>query len=291
MVNDSGYFDTDERGAVDAEHDIFVNSAGHYKLVTRPSFETARPFGRVDFQLLYIAKGSVCFQLGERLHRVGEGHIVLYYPGDSQRYRYELVDQPDVYWVHFTGHAARSTLSQMGFLESGVYHTGPQSEFALLIQKMIEELQIKKSRYTAIANLYIKQLIELLARCALEQAGARWDGSGFVEKAIVDFHQSYHQPIKINEYAKRLSISTCWFIRCFKRYTGKTPQQYIGEIRVNKAKELLYSSALTCGEIAQSIGYSDPLYFGRVFKQAVGVSPLAYRKGIRGKYVDREPPT
>ena len=38
MVNDSGYFDTDERGSADMRHDIFVNSAGHYQLITRQSF-------------------------------------------------------------------------------------------------------------------------------------------------------------------------------------------------------------------------------------------------------------
>lgn len=283
MINDSGYFVTDEIGAVDTENDISVNSAGHYQLISQSRFETTRPFGRVDFQLLYIAKGSAHFQFGGRVHQVDEGHVVLYCPGDSQCYWYELADQPDVYWVHFTGHQAEAALSQMGFPQSGLYYTGPQSDFVLLIQKIIQELQIKKSRYHILSNLYMKELIELLARYSAWDERAKWEGSGFVEKAIVDFHQSYQLPIQINAYAQKLSISTCWFIRCFKRYTGKTPQQYITEIRMGKAKELLYFSSFSCNEIAQSIGYSDPLYFGRVFKQAVGISPLAYRKGVRGE--------
>lgn len=283
MINDSGYFIADERGAVDTGSDIAVNSAGHYKLLTRPLFETTRPLGRVDFQLLYIAEGSVRFRFEDGQRQVGEGHAVLYYPGDSQHYWYDLADQPDAYWVHFTGHQAEAALAQMGLCKSGVYHTGPQSEFALLTQKMIQELQIKKSRYYAMANLYMKEMLELLARYSASDGHARWEGDGFVEKAIVDFHQSYHLPIQINEYARRLNISPCWFIRCFKRYTGRTPQQYLCEIRMGKAKELLYFSSFSCGEIAQSIGYADPLYFGRVFKQAVGVSPLAYRKGVRGR--------
>lgn len=286
MIDDSGYFYTDERGTVDTQYDIFVNSAGRYKLITKQCSETARPLGRVDFQLLYIAKGSAYFQIEDKLHQVAEGNIVLYHPGDSQYYRYELVDQPDVYWVHFAGYQTDTILSQMGFSKSGIYHTGPQSEFVLLIQNMIAELQVKKSRYHIITNLYIKEFIELLVRYTSEDENRGWDSGGFVEKAIVDFHQSYNLPIQINEYARKLNISSCWFIRCFKRYTGKTPQQYISEIRINKAKELLYSSSFTCNEIAHSIGYSDPLYFSRIFKHAVGVSPGAYRKNIRSKYIE-----
>ena len=286
MINDSGYYYTDEGGSADMQYDILVNSAGHYKLITQQCFETTRPSGRQDYQLLYIAKGSAFFQMEGKLHQVGEGHMILYHPGDSQYYRYELVHQPDVYWVHFTGNQAESLLSQAGFGKSGIYHTGPQSEFVLLIQNMIQELQVKKSRYLPITNLYMKELIELTARYFSENENDSWDSTGFIEKAIVDFHQSYHLPLRVNEYAKKLNISSCWFIRCFKRYTGKTPQQYIMDIRINKAKELLYSSSFCCNEIAQSIGYADSLYFSRIFKQTVGVSPLAYRKKIRSKYVE-----
>jgi len=283
MINDSGYFYTDEKGTVDTQYDISVNSAGRYKLITGQCFETTRPSGRVDYQLLYIAKGSAYFQMEDRLHRLNEGSFVLYYPNESQYYRYELTDQPDVYWVHFTGSQTDEILLQTGFDKSGIYHTGPQSEFVLLIRKIIQELQVKKSRYHIITNLYLKELIELLARHVSEDGRDALDSNAFIEKAIVEFHQSYHLPIQINDYARQLGISNCWFIRCFKRYTGVTPQQYITEIRINKAKELLYSSSFTCSEIAGSIGYSDPLYFSRVFKQAVGIAPQVFRKNIRQK--------
>ena len=282
MISDTGYIHTDERGRVDTMNDIFVNSAGRYKLVTQQYLETSRPLGRVDFQLLYIAKGSAYFQIGCQSYHISEGNIILYYPGDSQYYYYELANAPDIYWVHFTGYQAHNILTEMGFNQSGIYHTGPRSELVLLIQNMIQELQLKKTRYSNIASLYMKELIELFTRYATENE--KGGGNGFVEKAIVDFHQSYHLPINVNEYAKSLNISSCWFIRCFKRYTGKTPQQYINEIRINKAKELLYSSSFTCNEIAHSIGYLDPLYFSRSFKQEVGLSPMAYRNYIRSKH-------
>lgn len=281
MINDSGYFYSDEKGTFDTQYDISINSAGRYKLISQQRLETIRLSGRVDFQLLYVAKGSAYFQIGDMLHRLHEGSVALYYPDDNQYYRYERVDEPDIYWVHFTGSQVGDILSQLGFDKSGVYRPGPKSEFALLIQKMIQELQVKRSRYHAVANLYLKELIELLARHAAENEKNTWNSNEIVEKAIVDFHQSYHLPIQINDYARQLNISCCWFIRSFKRYTGVTPQRYITDIRISKAKELLYSSSLTGGEIAQIIGYTNPLYFSRIFKQMTGVSPQIFRKNIR----------
>ena len=64
MINDSGYFYPDETGACDTRYELSVNSAGRYKLIRRESFETIRPAGRNDFQLLYLAGGSADFVIG-----------------------------------------------------------------------------------------------------------------------------------------------------------------------------------------------------------------------------------
>lgn len=64
----------------------------------RPRFETNRSLGRKDFQLLYIMNGKAHFELNGQCHTVEEGHIVIYYPHESQRYDYELCDSPNIYW-------------------------------------------------------------------------------------------------------------------------------------------------------------------------------------------------
>ena len=72
MINDSGYFYPDETGACDTRYELSVNSAGRYKLIRRESFETIRPAGRNDFQLLYLAGGSADFVIGgKNFHLTG----------------------------------------------------------------------------------------------------------------------------------------------------------------------------------------------------------------------------
>ena len=75
-------------------------------------------------------------------------------------------------------------------------------------------------------------------------------------------------------------MSVSWFLRNFKQVTGKSPMQYILNIRINNAVSLLESTDYNVTEIATIIGYDNPLYFSRIFTKQKGVSPSAFRKNL-----------
>ena len=80
-----------------------------------------------------------------------------------------------------------------------------------------------------------------------------------------------------------------YFRRCFKRETGKTPTQYLTDMRIVNAKQLLTDDKLFSIEsVAHSCGFADNLYFSTCFKKHVGVSPLAYRKSFIGNGNDND---
>ena len=91
-----------------------MTSCGRYRLESRPYFETVRPEGRRDYQLVFAAGGS--FLAGEEgaESRIEAGQALLFRPGEPQRYRYLLSDAPDVCWMHFTGRQAGELLAQNG---------------------------------------------------------------------------------------------------------------------------------------------------------------------------------
>ena len=78
------------------------------------------------------------------------------------------------------------------------------------------------------------------------------------------------------EYAARCGVSLPHFLRSFHSVTGTSPQQYVLDLRMQAAKELLLDTDYPVERISAMIGIDDPLYFSRVFKIIVGVSPSVY---------------
>lgn len=101
-----------------------------------------------------------------------------------------------------------------------------------------------------------------------------------IDAAAMFFNEHYNEEINIAEYAENHHMSTSWFIRNFKQYTGFTPLQYILSIRIYNAEALLKSNQYNVTEIANIVGYENPLYFSRIFKKIKGLSPSEYRKNI-----------
>lgn len=66
----------------------------------------------------------------------------------------------------------------------------------------------------------------------------------------------------------------------FKEYTGTTIRGYLNLVRVRQATALLRSTSLNVSEVARQVGFRDPLYFSRIFKREMGLSPSEYRQTL-----------
>lgn len=68
------------------------------------------------------------------------------------------------------------------------------------------------------------------------------------------------------------------FLQSFRRQTGTTPRQYILQLRLEYARDLMMETELPIGEIAERAGFSDPFYFSRCFRKHFGIVPSVYRQ-------------
>ena len=98
-------------------------------------------------------------------------------------------------------------------------------------------------------------------------------------KAAVNFiHQNYKkQQISIEELAKTASVSQSYFRREFKKIYSVPPGQYIINLRLEYASQLLQSRLYTVSEVAEKSGFSDVKYFSRLFKRRFSKSPSEYK--------------
>lgn len=284
MINISGYISGHDEEIEEQKKLIAVNSCGFYKLVKQPQMLTIRPEGRLDFQLLYILKGKMTFTIGEKDYIASEGTLFFYFPRQPQYYYYKLVDSPEVYWLHFSGAGIREHLAYLGFQENTLYPVGFKNEYTLIFDKIIKELQLRRAHFSQLTDLYGLELLTQFSRSILEAGSQINYQNGQIQNIIELINKDISNTRSINEYAKMCNMSTCWFINCFKAYTGLTPQQYITGIRIIKARELLSFSSLNVNEIATIVGYDNPFYFSRIFKKNTGVSPQGYKNAAGQKY-------
>lgn len=94
---------------------------------------------------------------------------------------------------------------------------------------------------------------------------------------------NYDREIIFNDVAQRFGMSTRTMNRRFKHANSKTPIQYLRDIRIDHARELLKTSNLSISDISDRIGYQDTSYFTKLFKQQLGKTPSDYRTTVRAK--------
>lgn len=98
-----------------------------------------------------------------------------------------------------------------------------------------------------------------------------------VKKAVAFLSENYDKDISLQEIANTISLSPHYFSRLFKTITGLNFVDYLTEIRISQAKQLLRQTSMMISEVAEKVGYRDASYFTRVFVKTVGTSPREYR--------------
>jgi transcriptional regulator GlxA family with amidase domain len=104
-----------------------------------------------------------------------------------------------------------------------------------------------------------------------------------IVQAQIWLQDNCHKEINLRNLAEHFGMSSRNFNRRFKNATDQTPLQYLQEIRIDMAKDLLQTSNLSINEIAYRVGYKDMGHFAALFKKLLTTTPSQYRATVRGK--------
>jgi len=95
--------------------------------------------------------------------------------------------------------------------------------------------------------------------------------------------QHAFEQLPLEDICRELEISSSHVGMLFKAAFGISPVRFRTRLRMQKARELLVSSKLNVGQVASSVGYTDPLYFSRVFRREFGITPSSLVHGFKQK--------
>ena len=205
--------------------------------------------------------------------------MLLFRPGETQIYNLFSADKPETYWVHFTGSDVDLLLDYYGMpKDENVFFTGTSPDYQWLFKQMIQELQLCRVNYEDLLHMNLRHIFLMINRFLKEGTELDSDALNEVERATHYFNENYNQNICIKDYAADRHMSDCWFNRTFKKVTKMTPMQYIIQLRMTNALNLLEHTNYNITQVANAVGYDDAYYFSRLFKKNVGVAPTEYRK-------------
>jgi len=105
--------------------------------------------------------------------------------------------------------------------------------------------------------------------------------SGRMKQLLSYLQQNYAEPFTLEQLAGSAGICVRTCCRCFRKYAGMTPFQYLNEYRVKAAADLLRSTEDSVTQICFDVGFHDTSYFTRVFRERTGRTPTAFRQALR----------
>ena len=236
-----------------------------------------------DFYLIhYVIRGKGYFFTEGKNYFPKEGQAFLIRPEAISHYEADKIEPWEYIWVGFQGSGANEYLTMSGFANE-------QSVISIkdgaLLEECIESMKRGREKYRLGMESFLTSQLHLFFAIMLEnnfKNGIRdWfkDREEFyLQQAIRYMTDNYaDSQLTINSLAKYIYINRSYLSEIFKKKNVEPPFEYLEEIRLSKAKDLLIKSNLQICEIAISVGYKNYAVFSKAFKRKEGVSPSEFR--------------
>lgn len=233
-----------------------------------------------EYQLVYITRGGGYFESASCSRtKIEAGTMFMLFPGEWHSYAPDSESGWNIHWIGFNGSIIDDKI-KAGFFtfKNCVFRVGVDERITNTYHQILEIVSSERKGYQQMAA---GLAFSLIGRVYYENINHSFDDSFMTRiisqaKAIIKEDMSGSHSLE--EIAASLNISYSLFRREFKRACGISPGQYRQELKLVKAKELLYSTNMSIALIAEQLHFECLGQFSTFFKKKTGQSPLEYRK-------------
>ncbi|GEK36303.1 AraC family transcriptional regulator [Enterococcus thailandicus] len=242
-----------------------------------------------DFlEISIVLEGQANYTIEEQEFQLNAGQIMLFNPGthhgEEQRtgtYSHQL--HIGLTNISLDGLKRNHLPTKKAILNLGEY----QWEFLDKAWRLVKEYSEEQPEFQLMVKALIIEMLVLILRSlekvqdntvtlALSKNAKR--KQYLVNHAIYYLENHHTQEITLEQLADTLYVSPTYLSKVFKESTGMSPINYLIQVRLKHAKELLANEQLTIREISQAVGYQDAYHFSKLFKKYYGVSPSQLAK-------------
>ncbi|MGL4522579.1 MAG: AraC family transcriptional regulator [Bacilli bacterium] len=242
-----------------------------------------------DFlEISIMLEGEAEYTIQDTVCQVKAGSILLFNPGVSH-----AVSQRENTFSHQL-HIGISNIALDGMtrnhlpvtntcLQLGEYH----SEFLEKAWRLTRECNEEKPEYQLMCKAIIIEMLVIILRSlpreientvALELSKTAKRKQNIVNHALYFLENNHTKEITLEQLAEMLYVSPTHLSKIFKEATGVSPINYLIQVRLKHARELLDNNQLSIRDVAQAVGYQDAYHFSKLFKKYYGVSPSHLEK-------------
>lgn len=251
----------------------------------KPAMFLQQPLQAVDYHVIIPSTTPPDAFINGQLKSFERGKIVVLNPGDTMTCAaspptgpyYSLLIKPDL---------MNRIAQEMGFSDE-VKFLKLQNPYSFEVIQAIKRFD-QETRHPESFALMLDcmgiQIAALLLRelkTNLKKYPARSpDHKAYVNLAVEYMQTFYSANISIEDICREINVSPFHFIRAFKQKNGQTPHQYLLNVRIKRAEELLRSGKYSVSETAALCGFVSLPHFSNTFKRVTGHTPSAYRKSV-----------
>jgi AraC-like DNA-binding protein len=256
--------------------DFTISDLGYFPVAE--GHRVDRPNGTSSYILIFVEAGEGWIELGGQRFQANRNNSILLPPEQPHTYGASSEDPWKIYWFHFSGSGAKALLDWTPFTQIQPVIHSPNGDS--LRRQFRSILATVKRGYSDPCLLELsRSLINVLSLLHKRtKTAASFEQVAKMERIMNYMREHLAEPESLSDYARRCSLSVSRFSETFRDHCGVSPMTYLTELRIQHACELLDTTHLRVGEIAERLGFEDALYFSRLFSKHAGMPPTAYRQ-------------
>lgn len=240
-----------------------------------------------EWQIQYVVAAEGTAVIGDYRHPARAHDLYLIKPG-QRHYSQDPPDPSPHVWV--IGLLVNETV-QFPFALSelpDVIRDMRDPDLLEAMRRLIDEYSARQRQWEWVCAVLAQELLLRASRFAEFGGGAAQLGSGGVHAEAVSrarrhIHFCFHEPITVAKLASEARMSPQRFSAVFRQVCGKAPMDYVIDVRLDRASELLREGRLTVSQIAAHTGFSSVHYFSRLFRRRRGMTPTDYARREQGR--------
>ncbi len=260
-----------------------VHPGESYPLSTHPegyNFPENRRRTLNEYQLIYITRGTGYFESASCSRtKIEAGMMFMLFPGEWHAFAPDPDTGWDDHWIGFNGTYMDDKI-KYGFFtfKNCIFRVGIDERIISTYHEIFDIISEDNKGLQQLVSGLALSLISRVYYASVNNSNGDSYIMRIINQAKVIMKEDMAGKVELEEIANSLGTSYSLFRREFKKHCGISPGQYRQELKLSRAKELLYSTNLSIAEISNRLHFECLGQFSTFFKKKTGFSPLEFRK-------------